>query len=56
MAKHLVPWSGGLDSTSLICQLLSKGHLVEALYTDINDNEQDARQLNVALTTKRGLK
>jgi len=46
MAKYLVPWSGGLDSTSLICQLLGKGHRVEALYTDINDNEQDARQLN----------
>jgi 7-cyano-7-deazaguanine synthase in queuosine biosynthesis len=46
MAKYLVPWSGGLDSTCLINDLLSKGHTVDALYTNINDCAQDTRQLN----------
>ena len=45
MAKYLVPWSGGLDSTALIDFLLSEGHTVDALYTNINNNKQDTRQL-----------
>lgn len=45
MAKYLVPWSGGLDSTCLVNMLLSKGHEVEALYININDMSQDRRQL-----------
>jgi diphthamide synthase (EF-2-diphthine--ammonia ligase) len=40
MAKYLVPWSGGLDSTALIDFLLSEGHTVDALYTNINNNKQ----------------
>jgi len=50
MAKYLVPWSGGLDSTCLISNLLSKGHTVDALYTNINDDAQDKRQLNAVQT------
>jgi 7-cyano-7-deazaguanine synthase in queuosine biosynthesis len=46
MAKYLIPWSGGLDSTALIYKLLIDGHSVEALYTNLNNNKQDIRQLN----------
>lgn len=45
MAKYLVPWSGGLDSTCLVNMLLLQGHEVEALYININDVGQDRRQL-----------
>ena len=45
MSSYLVPWSGGLDSTALILRLVNEGHRVEALYTNLNNSAQDARQL-----------
>ncbi len=44
--NYLIPWSGGLDSTSLINKLLNEGHTVHALYNNLNELEQDKRQLN----------
>lgn len=47
--KALVLWSGGLDSTGLICHYLSKGWLVDALPVRLkntygkNDREANAR-------------
>lgn len=43
--NYLVPWSGGLDSTFLIYKLLNEGHVVDALYTNLNGMCQDDRQL-----------
>ena len=39
MAKYLVAWSGGLDSTYLIFHLLQQGHSVEAVYVELKNNE-----------------
>lgn len=45
MAVYLVPWSGGLDSTYLIHQLLSEGHCVRAISWNMNPGfMQDVRQ------------
>ena len=42
--KYLVSWSGGYDSTFLICKLLSEGHQVHGLYTSLLNNEQKTKR------------
>lgn len=45
MAVYLVPWSGGLDSTYLIYELLSEGHSVQAITWNMNPGyAQDIRR------------
>jgi len=37
--KVLVAWSGGIDSTALICKYLQSDYKVDAIYTNLLNNE-----------------
>lgn len=43
MAKYLVLWTGGLDSTSLVYRLLQQGHIVHTVYITLLNNAEKVR-------------
>lgn len=52
--KHyLVSWSGGVDSTYLICKLLEEGHKVSAFYTALFNNVDKTKRETEAITEIR---
>ena len=51
--NYLVAWSGGLDSTGLIYDLLSKGHYVSTVYVKIKNNKQQSKKELKAISKMR---
>jgi len=49
MSKVLVPWSGGLDSTFMILELLNEGHKVHAYYIDVNRGSAQNKREQAAI-------
>ena len=47
--RNLVLWSGGLDSTHLVYDNLSKGNKVAALYIELTNNEEKVKLEKAAL-------
>lgn len=42
--KYHVLWTGGLDSTSLLCSLLERGYEVKVSYVEIQNNEEQYKR------------
>ena len=53
--KYHVLWTGGLDSTALVCSLLEQGYEVKVSYVEIHNNEEQYKRELDAIHTMQDL-